>query len=234
MVAGGEVAAFIFEPLVLGSGGMLMYKPEHLDLLLQTAQNHGVLLIADEVMTGFYRTGTMFACGQLEHQADIICLSKALSAGIMPFGATVCTAEVYAAFRSADRQKTFYHGHSYTGNPIACAAGLAGLELFEDNNYLNRIQEINKLQEEFKVKLSRNDKVHNPRVCGVILAFDVQSGSPTSYFNTIRDRLYHSFLDKGVLLRPLGNTVYIMPPYVITTDQLRRVHAVIEGVLDSL
>jgi adenosylmethionine---8-amino-7-oxononanoate aminotransferase len=233
-ISSNDVAAFIFEPLILGSGGMLMYQPEYLDILLEIAELNGVITIADEVMTGFYRTGTMFACEQLQLQPGIVCLSKGLSAGIMPLGATACTKNVYDAFVSDDRQKTFYHGHSYTGNPMACAAGLAGLELFLDKNYLYKISYISKIQQKFKVILDRNANVVNARLCGVVLAFDVKHDSATSYFNELRDRLYQAFLDRGVLLRPLGNTVYIMPPYVISEEQLHRVHTVILEVLDTL
>jgi len=233
LISSKDTAAFIFEPLILGSGGMLMYRPEHLNRLIGLAREHGVLCIADEVMTGFYRTGTMFATEQLSLKPDIICLSKGLSGGIMPLGATLCNKEVTAQFVSDDKSKALYHGHSYTGNPIACTAALAGLELFNDILYKDKIKEISNMHEIFKVKLDAYERVANCRSCGVVLAFEIITEEPDTYFNSIRDRLYQAFIDRGVLIRPLGNTVYIMPPYVITREQLLKVYDAILDVLTS-
>jgi adenosylmethionine-8-amino-7-oxononanoate aminotransferase len=224
-----DVAAFIFEPLVLGSAGMLMYEPAHLDQLISIAHAHEVICIADEVMTGFGRTGKTFASDYLNHSPDIFCLSKGITGGFMPLGATSCTQQIFDAFLGAS-PKTFFHGHSYTANPLACAAANASLDLLKTKGY----EELAKHQKKYSEKIAHHPAVENFRQLGTIVAFDVKSTSDTSYFNEIRDRLYDEFIKREILLRPLGNTVYVMPPYVIMQEQLEKVYNVIQEVLNGL
>ena len=223
-----DIAAFIFEPLVLGAGGMLMYEPEILDEMFGVCKSYGVLCIADEVMTGFGRTGKNFACGHLKHEPDIICLSKGITGGTMSLGATSCRQEIYDAFLSDDKLKTLFHGHSYTANPLACTAGLASMELLLSDETKESIARISKQHEMFAKKLSEFSSVENIRCRGTILAFDIKSKEGVSYFNTLRDELYDFFLKEGIILRPLGNTLYIMPPYCINSNELEFIYSIIE------
>lgn len=225
-----EIAAFIFEPLVLGAGGMLMYEAGVLNELIKICKQHSILTIADEVMTGFGRTGKYFAVEYLDSNPDIICLSKAITGGALPLGVTSCTQEVFNAFLSTDRSKTFFHGHSYTANPIACAAALASFELLIGDECRHNMQRIAGRHLSFIEKNKSNALFTNLRSQGTILAMDFVTGEPTSYFNPLRDKLYPYFLDKGVILRPLGNTVYVMPPYCIRNDDLDYVYGVLEEV----
>jgi adenosylmethionine-8-amino-7-oxononanoate aminotransferase len=226
-----KVAAFIFEPLVMGASGMLMYEPEILDELIALCKDAGVLTIADEVMTGFARTGRMFATDYLTNKPDIICLSKGITGGTMALGATTCTEAIYSAFYSDDKLKTFFHGHSYTANPVACAAALASLDLFQQEAACNGVVRITKAHERFLLKLKQHDKAGNARMRGTILAFDLITSEENSYFHTERDAIYRFFLEKGILLRPLGNTIYIMPPYCITEAELDTVYNAISALL---
>ncbi|HRH56555.1 MAG TPA: adenosylmethionine--8-amino-7-oxononanoate transaminase [Chitinophagales bacterium] len=224
-----KVAAFIFEPLIQGSAGMLMYKAEYLDKLIETARQYEVICIADEVMTGFGRTGKVFATDYLQHKPDIYCLSKGITGGFLPLGITTCTLRIYEAFLSSDKLKTFFHGHSYTGNPIVCAAANASLELMNDAQLM--INDLVEWQTEFLSKLNENSKIKNVRQTGTVVAFDVKTNENANYFNNLRDFLYEQFIKQGVLLRPLGNTVYILPPYIITKQQLQKVYMVVDDVL---
>ena len=224
-----KVAAFIFEPLIQGSAGMLMYKAEYLDKLIETARQYEVICIADEVMTGFGRTGKVFATDYLQHKPDIYCLSKGITGGFLPLGITTCTLRIYEAFLSSDKLKTFFHGHSYTGNPIVCAAANASLELMNDAQLM--INDLVEWQTEFLFKLNENSKIKNVRQTGTVVAFDVKTNEDANYFNNLRDFLYEQFIKQGVLLRPLGNTVYILPPYIITKQQLQKVYMVVDDVL---
>jgi adenosylmethionine---8-amino-7-oxononanoate aminotransferase len=225
-----EIGAFIFEPLVLGAGGMLMYEAGALNALIKFCKENSILTIADEVMTGFGRTGKYFACEYLNGQPDIICLSKGITGGTMALGVTSCTEEVFNAFLSNDRSKTFFHGHSYTANPVACAAALASFELLIKDECLQNIKRIGDRHLSFIEKNTSNSLFKNLRNKGTILAIDIVAEEETSYFNPLRDKLYHYFLGRGVLLRPLGNTVYVMPPYCISDDDLDYVYAVIEDL----
>ena len=224
-----KAAAFIFEPLVQGSAGMLMYKAEYLDKLIETAQQNQVICIADEVMTGFGRTGKTFATDYLMHKPDIFCLSKGITGGFLPLGITTCTQKIYDAFLSEDKLKTFFHGHSYTGNPIVCSAANASLELLQTSEF--QLQNLIEWQTELSAYLKANPKIENLRQTGTIVAFDVKTDANSNYFNNLRDVLYDNFIKRGILLRPLGNTVYILPPYVITNEQLKKVYEVIGEVL---
>jgi adenosylmethionine-8-amino-7-oxononanoate aminotransferase len=227
-----QVCAFIFEPLVMGAGGMLMYEAKALDDLIQQAQLQGVICIADEVMTGFGRTGKLFASHYLHQQPDIFCLSKGLTGGFLPMGVTTCSQAIFDAFYSEDKTKTFFHGHSYTANPLGCAAALASLELLQHEDCQVNIQRIIKLHQDFKKKIQSHPNLQNVRQTGTILALEFKTAEKTSYFNNLRDRLYHFFIENAVLLRPLGNVIYVLPPYCITGAQLKRVYEAIEAALN--
>jgi len=226
---GERIAAFIFEPLVLGAGGMLMYEADALDRLLEVCKRHSVLCIADEVMTGFGRTGKLFACDHLKQEPDIICLSKGITGGTMALGATACTEKIYKAFLSDDKLKTLFHGHSYTANPLACTAGLASLDLLLSEETQRAIQQITEQHKTFAKKLVGYSSIENVRCMGTILAFDIKTREGVSYFNSVRDELYRFFLENGIILRPLGNTLYIMPPYCISEEELEFVYRMIEN-----
>ncbi len=221
LVEAQDVAAIVYEPLVQGAGGMLMYSKETLDEILALCKQHKVLCIADEVMTGFCRTGTFFASEVGEEKPDIMCLSKGLTGGVMAMGVTTCTAKIYDAFLSDHfMNKTFFHGHSFTANPIACASANASLDLLLEVECQNRIKGIQAKNISFMERLKGNTKVENIRVMGTILALDVKSEVITGYGNAVRDEINYFFLEKGVLLRPLGNTLYILPPYCISDNEL--------------
>lgn len=232
-LCGDDVAAFIFEPLVQGAGGMLMYKESTLDKLLKITKKYDIICIADEVMTGFGRTGKLFAIDYLQEKPDIICLSKGITGGTMALGATACTLRIFEAFFSTDKNKTFFHGHSYTANPLACTAAVVSMDILESDKCQKSIEKISFSHKNFKKKLAKLSQVENIRIRGTILAFDIKC-SDAGYMSLFRDRLYAEFIEQGVLLRPLGNTVYIMPPYVITEKQLEKVYEVILNVVSTI
>jgi adenosylmethionine-8-amino-7-oxononanoate aminotransferase len=230
-----EVAAFIFEPLVQGAGGMRMYDAGLLDRLLSICRENKVLTIADEVMTGFYHTGTLFAIDQLKNKPDFCCLSKGLTGGYLPLGITAFSDEIAQVFRAKATSKTFYHGHSFTGNPISCTAALASLDLLENSNTLASIERIHKSHLSALAMFSELAIIQNIRVKGVILAMDVKSDHSTYFYNDpIKIRMYEACIKKGVLIRPLGNVVYVLPPYCITDEELQKVYSVLIDVLKSL
>ncbi|MCU0449625.1 MAG: adenosylmethionine--8-amino-7-oxononanoate transaminase [Bernardetiaceae bacterium] len=233
LTAPGEVAAFIFEPLVQGASGMRMYRPEWLDQALALAQSRGVLCIADEVMTGFGRTGHWFASQYLTHPPDIMCLSKGITGGFMPLGVTTCTAAVQAAYRHDDLFKTFFHGHSYTANPLACAVANASLELLLGEACRESLCWLTGQQAEFAQRVAARypQAVRQARALGTIAALEIAQGQASGYFNEARNALYYYFLDRDVLLRPLGNVLYVLPPYCITASELATVYQVIEEFL---
>jgi len=233
LVAKGDVAAIIYEPLVQGAGGMLMYTAETLDEILSLCQRFEVLSIADEVMTGFYRTGSFFASNEGEYAPDIMCLSKGLTGGVMAMGVTSCTQEIYDAFLSDHfMEKTFFHGHSFTANPMACAAANASFDLLQKQEVKEAIQFINSAHLRFVEKIKNHSNILMPRVKGTILAIDIKSDAKTNYANAVRDEINHFFLDRGILLRPLGNTLYVLPPYCISEDDLAFIYATILEYLD--
>ena len=221
-----EIACFVYEPLLQAAGGMLMYDDQLLDELLSEIKSKNIICIADEVMTGFYRTGKFFGSDYLKNKPDIICLSKGLTGGTMALGATAATQKIFDAFLSDDRSKTFFHGHSFTANPIACSAALASLDLIEKEECVLRIQNIVNRNEDFITLLkNKNDKlkIKNHRHLGTIIAFEIVSESD-SYLNNISATITQQALQNGIYLRPLGNTVYIMPPYCITEEELNKVY----------
>ncbi|RIJ33958.1 adenosylmethionine--8-amino-7-oxononanoate transaminase [Pontibacter oryzae] len=227
--ATGDVAAFIYEPLVLGTAGMVMYTPEVLNQMLKICRSHDILTIADEVMTGFGRTGRLFASEYLPEQPDMVCLSKGLTGGTMALGATSCNEKIYEAFLHDDKSKTLFHGHSYTANPVACAAGLASMDLLLTEETQQSIKHIEARHAAFIQSIKDLPQVKEARQCGTILAVEFEDGG-TSYFSDLRDTLYSFGLDHGVILRPLGNIIYVIPPYCITDAQLDQVYKTIHGM----
>ncbi|RLJ96813.1 adenosylmethionine--8-amino-7-oxononanoate transaminase [Tenacibaculum discolor] len=227
-----NVAGFIYEPLVQGAAGMKIHKAEDLNKILEVCKSNNILTIADEVMTGFGKTGNNFASDEIATKPDIICLSKALTAGLVPMSITSCTEEIYTAFLDNDISKGFFHCHTYSANPIACSAALASIELLKAQEIQDNIQFIEKSNKTFAKKIESHPKVNSTRVKGVILAIDLNTNS--GRYGTLRNQLLKSFMNEGVFLRPLGNTVYIQPPYVITKEQLNKIYTTIEKVLDSL
>jgi len=227
-----EYACFIFEPLVLGAAGMVMYEPEVLDRLIRICKDHRVFTIADEVMTGFGKTGRNFACDYLTEMPDMMCLSKALTGGVIPMAITSFTQEVYNAFYDKDVNKALFHGHTFTANPVGCVAALTSLEILQSPEMQENISRINRKHLAFTEKLTKNDKVENVRVLGVILAFEIKTNSNKDYYGGFRQKLYDFFIQNQLILRPVGNTVYVLPPYVITDEQLERVYEVLLGATD--
>jgi len=228
---GSQIAGFIYEPLIQGAAGMNMYSAKGLETLIQECQKNDVLCIADEVMTGFGRTGKFFASDHLAVNPDIVCMSKGITGGTMALGATSCSVDIYNRFLSDDKSKTLFHGHSYTGNPIACAAANASMDLFDEEGTWKNIKRICAQHKEFASKLRDFNNVENVRQVGTIVAFELKTGGETSYFNEDRDRIYNFFMDKKVLLRPLGNVIYILPPLCITDEELDQVYEVVLAFL---
>ena len=194
---------------------------------------HGVLLIADEVLTGFGRTGKMFACDLAGIAPDVMCLSKGITGGFMAMGVTLCTEQIAAAFHSENRAHTFYHGHSYTGNALACAAANASLQIFADEPVFNRINTIARITAERLQQFRAMHQVGDARQIGTIGAIELRADDP-GYLSAMRPKLYNFFLERGVLLRPLGNVVYVLPPYVISPEELNRAYDVIQEATETL
>ena len=225
-------AAFIVEPLVLGAGGMLMYSPQVLSQMAAICAAHDVLFIADEVMTGWGRTGTMLACEQAGVVPDILCLSKGLTGGSVPLAVTLAREEIFMAHWSQDRADCFFHSSSYTANPIACAAANANLEIWRDEPVQARIDSLAALQAEQLDAIASHPLVASTRQCGTIAAFDLKAAGQ-GYLSNWAVHIAAFGKANGVLIRPLGNTVYVMPPYCITADQLSQIYAVVIASLDS-
>jgi adenosylmethionine---8-amino-7-oxononanoate aminotransferase len=234
---GGEVAAVLVEPMLQAAGGMIVWPKEFLSGVRRLCNEHGALMIADEVLTGFGRTGRMFACEHAGIAPDIICLSKALTAGYLPMGATVFTDAVYRAFLSEDRSRTFFHGHSFTANPLACAVAIASLDLFRDEAVLARVAKIEQRLVAGLTPLRELSIVGDVRVIGGVgiieLVSDRHTRSAGGYLDGVGPKLAAAFLERGVLLRPLGNVLYFMPPYVITEKQMAWVIEQIADVLQT-
>ena len=230
-IAEHQPAAFIFEALVQGASGMQIYSPEDLDELLSIAQANGVITIADEVMTGFGRTGRTFACDYLKHKPDIMCLSKALTGGTIPLAVTTATQRIFDGFYSNDVNKALFHGHTFTANPTGCAIALEAIRILESDEMQQNLKRIAKRHQAFVARISQYASVANARTLGVILAFDLKTTQNTDYYGSFRDRLYNFFISKGVILRPVGNIIYILPPYIITDEQLDRVYQVLEEAI---
>ncbi|MBE9029986.1 adenosylmethionine--8-amino-7-oxononanoate transaminase [filamentous cyanobacterium LEGE 11480] len=225
-------AGIIIEPLVQGAGGMRMCRPDFLQGLRKLCDDYDVLLIFDEVMTGFGRTGHWFASDRAAIAPDIMCLSKGITGGFLPFAATVCSEKIYAAFYSDDPLKTLYHGHSYTANPLGCAAAIASLKLMQENQ--PKFAAMEALHQQHCQQLIMHPRVEQLRIMGTIMAFDVVTPSKPGYLNTVGRQIRDQAIDRGLLLRPLGNVLYLLPPYCITEEELAMVYQAITEILDGL
>lgn len=228
--SGSIPAAFIVEPLVLGAGGMRMYDAALLAEMAAVCRHHGVLVIADEVMTGWGRTGTLFACEAAGVTPDIACYAKGLTGGALPLAATLCSSQIFDAHWSTDRSRTFFHSSSYTANPLACAAALANLAVWREEPVLDRIARLTALQSQSLAAIASNSNVLSPRQAGTIAAFDIAASRP-GYLSDLAPGLQRFSHERGVLLRPLGSTVYVMPPYCISETDLSNVYDVIGAFL---
>lgn len=245
-----KISSFIFEPLVQGAAGMRTFNAEILDEMLSVCKKNNILTIADEVMTGFGRTGKMFASGHLTEKPDIICLSKGITGGFLPLGVTSCTREIYTAFldysspalrsemerekeqeKKKNEPKTFFHGHSYTANPLACAAACASLDLFEKKATWQHIRLIEKMHRQFAGEIKKMSGILEVRTIGTILAIELKTPGGTSYLDEIRDAAYNFFISRKIILRPLGNIIYLMPPYCVSQAELRKIYSVIAEFL---
>jgi len=229
----GDVAALLVEPLVLGAGGMRMYAPHVLKQLKDIAESHGVIFIVDEVMTGWGRTGTLFACEQADVAPDILCASKGLTGGSLPLAVTLCSAQIFEAHLSTDRRRTFFHSSSYTANPIACAAALANLRVWADEPVRARISMLERMQAERLLPFVSDARFSNVRQQGTITALDLNVAE-SGYLAEVGPRLRKFFRSSDILLRPLGNVIYVMPPYCVTPRDLDRVYAAIDEAADAV
>ncbi|MFD2916770.1 adenosylmethionine--8-amino-7-oxononanoate transaminase [Psychroserpens luteus] len=225
-----KIAGFIYEPLVQGAAGMKIHDAKGLNNILSFCKQHQILTIADEVMTGFGKTGRYFASDYIETKPDIICLSKALTAGLIPMAITSCTQDIYDAFLSNDMAKGFFHCHTYSANPIACATAIAGIELLISSEIQQNIKHISKAHTDFELKIKNHPKVKSTRHIGVIFALDLNT--KMERYGDLRDKLLKFFMDRGVFLRPLGNTIYIQVPYIISSEELEKIYQVIEEALE--
>lgn len=229
IISSHNIAGFIYEPLIQGAAAMKFHDAEGLNEIMKICRENEIMLVADEVMTGFGKTGSFFASDFMEEKPDIICMSKALTAGLLPMGLTSCSRKIYDAFYSDDIAKGLFHGHTYTANPLACSAALAALELLRSEKIQKSIRRITTANAEFAENLKSSPRVKNIRYKGVILAFELDV--KTERYGSLRNELFSYFMENGVFLRPLGNTIYIVPPYVITGEELQKVYKVIENSL---
>jgi len=232
LVSTNEYAAFIFEPLVQGAAGMIMYSAEVLDNLIEICNQNKVFTIADEVMTGFGKTGKTFASDYLQNKPDMMCLSKALTGGTIPMAITTFTQKIFDGFYDDYTNKALLHGHTFTANPTGCAAALASIALMQTAETQHNIARINQFHLAFEQKIKSHPKVKTTRVLGVIFALEIKNETQESYYGTMRNKLYHFFIENGVILRPVGNIVYILPPYIITDEQLEKVYAIVEQAIE--
>jgi adenosylmethionine-8-amino-7-oxononanoate aminotransferase len=229
---GKEVAAVIIEPLIQAANGMQICRPEFLSALDVLLRSHGILIIYDEVMTGFGRTGVNFACEKAQTKPDLICLSKGITGGFLPLAATICQEAIYEAFLSEDIDRALIHGHSYTGNPLGCAAGLASLELLQNETTQQQIRYIEASHGELSRRLQALEGVEKVRTCGTLLAFDVRT--QVGYGSLLSQNWRAIFMERGLLIRPLGRVIYLLPPYCITKEDLQRAYRDILAVLEEL
>ncbi|WP_421774599.1 adenosylmethionine--8-amino-7-oxononanoate transaminase [Gracilimonas sp.] len=224
-----KYAGILMEPLVQGAGGMRMCSAEFMQKLHWVNRQFGVLLILDEVMTGFGRTGDYFACQRAQVEPDIICLSKGITGGFMPLAATVCSDEIFQTFNSTDPMKTFWHGHSYTANPLGCAAGVASMKVLEREEAFKKFENIHYSEIE---KLKSHPKLEHFRITGTIAAMDIKNEEEGGYLNSVAKDIKKKSVDCGVLLRPLGNVLYMMPPYCTTEEELRKIYQTISDIVE--
>lgn len=232
LLESNECACFIFEPLILGVGGMKIYSSEILDTMIGMCKRYEIITIADEVMTGFGRTGTLFACDRLKNKPDIFCLSKGITGGFLPLGVTACSQFIFDAFLSEDKEKAFLHGHSYTGNPLACASGLASFDLLLDPLCEQQRIMIENCHKKFIDLIHLSPSIVRCEVLGTILVLEYRSKNK-SFFDKKRDALYQYFINENILLRPLGNVLYVMPPYCIQENELSYIYEKILNTLET-
>lgn len=232
LVAQYQVASFIYEPLVQGAAAMQMHDPEHLCRLLLRFRESGIITIADEVMTGFGKTGTLFASDQITNKPDIMCLSKALTGGIMPMAITTCTQEVYDAFYDDELAKGFFHGHTYSGNPLGCAVAAAGIDLLTSLPIQENIAYLSRMHQEHVKVFQSHKAVAQVRSCGVIFAIDL--AIEMERYGSKRNDIFQWFMSNGIFLRPLGKTVYIVPPFTTSPAELELLYKAILSFLDEL
>lgn len=226
------IAGFVYEPLVQGAAAMKMHNAEGLELILKFCKANKIITIADEVMTGFGKTGKYFASDYIHTKPDIMCLSKALTAGLLPMAITSCTQDVYDAFYNDDISKGLFHGHTYSANPLACTAAIAGIELLKSKEIQDNIQRVINSHKDFNNRIKNHPKVKSTRQTGIIFALDLNI--EMERYGNLRDKLFSFFMNNGVFLRPLGNTIYILAPYVISEKQLEKVYKTIEDVLVTI
>lgn len=226
-------AAFIVEPLILGAGGMLMYPAWVLSEMKRVCEASNVLFIADEVMTGWGRTGTLFACEQADVSPDIVCYSKGLTGGSLPLAVTLCRADIFNAHYSKDRTRTFFHSSSYTANPVACAAARANLDLWQNPETRERVTSVAAMQEQGIEPFRADERFVNVRRTGTVTALDLKARD-RGYLAGIGPKLQAFFNSRNLLLRPLGNTIYVMPPYCVTAADLNEIYAAINDAADTL
>jgi len=224
------IAGFIYEPLVQGAAGMKMHDTDGLNDILKICRENEIITVADEVMTGFGKTGKNFASEYMEEQPDIICMSKALTAGLLPMAITSCSMDIYNAFYDNEIAKGLFHGHTYTANPLSCTAALAGIELLNSEEIQQNIQKVIQSHSNFLEEIKDHPKVTNPRQLGVILAFELNV--EMERYGNLRNKLFKHFMESGVFLRPLGNTIYILAPYVISEKELQKVYDSILAALE--
>lgn len=234
LIQNNSVYAFIFEPLVQGANGMAMYPPEYLDALIRIAQDNQVICIADEVMTGFGRTGKLFAIDYLTEVPDIICLSKALTGGFIPMAATITQEYIFEGFSSEKVEKALFHGHTFMANPAGCAAALASLKLSTSIDTQKNIERIQQAYAAFREKLKDYSFVTNIRNLGVIFAFEVDLQQDTTYYGALRAKIYDFYIQNRIIIRPIGNTIYFLPPYCITNVELERIFELSLNLLNIL
>ncbi len=227
------LAAVIIEPMLQAAGGMFVWKPEFLKAIRNLCDEFGLLLIADEVMTGFGRTGPMFACEHGPVEPDIVCLSKGLTCGYLPLAVTVASEAVYDAFLSDDRRKTFFHGHSFTANPLGCATALAGLDIFATTNVLDRIRGIASKMRSRLAPFVELEYVRDVRHIGDVGIIEFETGGQ-GYLSEVGPRMAEKFLERDLLLRPNGDILYFMPPYVVTDEEIDWVFDQIEEVASAV
>lgn len=228
----GNIGVFIFEPLIQGSGGMRLYCGKTLTKMIETCQSLGIITIADEVMTGFGRTGPLFACNQLEKSPDLICLSKGITGGFLPLGATIAKEFLFNAFLSPDPSRAFLHGHSYTANPLACAAANASLDLLLHPACKAARIMIESEHRQFQKTWGKHSKLVRCDVLGTILSIEYKIDHG-SYHHPLKDQLIEFFRTQQILIRPLGNILYILPPYCINQDELRKIYSTIITTLEK-
>lgn len=231
IVAHEDVAVFIFEPLVQAAAGMRIYATEVLDALIELAHQHDVICMADEVFTGFGRTGKYFASDYLAHKPDIVAVSKGITGGFLPLGVTSCSEKIVSAFDSDELAKTFFHGHSYTANPVACAAANASFDLLTAPACREAIHAIETSHRTFAATLKGNRAVHRAKSLGTILSIELASQENSAYENPMRTKIYPYFMERDILIRPLGNVIYLLPPYVISDEELAYLYRSIEEFL---